>query len=73
VKPVNEPQSEAELEAIRRCLERGQLYGSERWVQRTADRLAKEHAAEARTAEQGEGGLKKGGKMSSESTRLSVI
>jgi putative transposase len=36
---VNQPQSEAELEAIRRCLRRGQPYGSEAWTERTAHRL----------------------------------
>src|SRR3954471_24817610 len=33
---VNRPQTEAELEALRRCVERGQPYGSEGWVERTA-------------------------------------
>ena len=35
---VNEPQTEAELEAIRRSVIRGQPYGSSQWVQRTAKR-----------------------------------
>lgn len=41
-KHVNEPQTKAELEAIRRSLIRGQPYGSSRWVQRTAKRLGLE-------------------------------
>lgn len=36
---VNRPQSEAELEALRRCMQRGQPFGSEVWVKRTAARL----------------------------------
>jgi len=36
---VNRPQTEAELEALRRCVERGQPYGSETWVARTAKKL----------------------------------
>jgi len=36
---VNQPQSKAELEAIRRCLRRGQPYGGEAWTQRTARKL----------------------------------
>jgi putative transposase len=36
---VNLPQTESEVEAIRRCIARGQPYGSERWAQETAKRL----------------------------------
>ncbi len=36
---VNQPQSEAELAALRRSLERGQPFGGERWVRSTAERL----------------------------------
>lgn len=36
---VNEPQTEAELEALRRCTKRGQPYGSEAWIERTARKL----------------------------------
>jgi putative transposase len=32
---VNAPQTEAELEALRRCIQRGRPYGSEAWVQAT--------------------------------------
>ncbi len=39
VRWTNEPQTEAELEALRRCVARGQPYGSERWVQRMIRRL----------------------------------
>ena len=34
-KLAGEPQTEAELEAIRRCVARGQPYGGEPWVRRT--------------------------------------
>ncbi len=36
---VNQAQSEAELEALRRSVERGQPYGTEVWSKRTAGRL----------------------------------
>ena len=36
---VNKPQTEAEVEAIRRSVTRGQPYGSEAWVQATAHDL----------------------------------
>jgi putative transposase len=39
---ASQPQTEAELEAIRRSVTRGQPYGSERWVKRTAKRLGLE-------------------------------
>ena len=39
---VNAAQTEAELEAIRRCVARGQPYGGEDWVRRTAERLGLE-------------------------------
>ena len=41
-KLVNSPQSEAELEAVRRSLQRGQPYGEEAWAKRTAQRLGLE-------------------------------
>ena len=40
---VNAPQSEAELDAIRRCASRGQPFGSERWNARVAGQLGLEH------------------------------
>lgn len=40
---VNEPQTEAELEAIRRCLTRGQPYGSDAWTTKVAHQLGLEH------------------------------
>jgi putative transposase len=46
-KLVNEPQTEAELEAIRRCLARGQPYGGEQWVRRTAEQLGLESTLRA--------------------------
>jgi putative transposase len=36
---VNAAQTEAELTALRRCVERGQPYGSETWVKRTSVRM----------------------------------
>jgi putative transposase len=36
---VNQPQSEAELAALRKCIERGMPYGSESWQHATAERL----------------------------------
>jgi putative transposase len=36
---VQEPQSAAELEALRRAVQRGQPFGSDRWVRRTVARL----------------------------------
>lgn len=41
-KLVNSPQTEAEVEAIRRCVVRGQPYGGHQWVQRTAKQLGLE-------------------------------
>ena len=39
---VNQPQTEAELEAIRRSVRRGQPYGGDTWVRGTATRLGLE-------------------------------
>jgi putative transposase len=36
---VNSPQTEAELEAIRRCLRRGSPYGNKMWAEQAAERL----------------------------------
>jgi putative transposase len=36
---VNHPQTEAEVAALQRCVQRGTPYGSERWVRRSALRL----------------------------------
>lgn len=36
---VNQPQSDAELVAIRRSVARGQPFGDDRWVEATAKRL----------------------------------
>ena len=35
---VNRPQSQTELEALRRCVQRGRPYGDQRWVKRAAKR-----------------------------------
>jgi putative transposase len=40
---VNKPQNEAELEAIRRCVSRGQPFGGGAWRRRVARRLRLEH------------------------------
>ena len=39
VKQVNLPQTEAELAAVRRCLQRGSPFGSDAWTTRTATAL----------------------------------
>ena len=39
IEEVNRPQSEAELAALRRSVQRGQPYGEESWVRRVAGRL----------------------------------
>ena len=39
---VNQPQTEGELEAIRRCLRRGRPYGAEAWTTRIAHKLGLE-------------------------------
>ena len=44
---VNEPQTEAEVDAIRRCVARGQPYGGEGWVGRTAEKLGLESTLRA--------------------------
>ena len=44
---VNEPQTEAEVDAIRRCVARGQPYGGEDWVRRTAEQLGLESTLRA--------------------------
>ncbi len=46
-KLVNDPPTEAELEAIRRCVARGQPYGGEEWVRRTAGELGLESTLRA--------------------------
>jgi REP-associated tyrosine transposase len=40
---VNAPQSEAELAAIRRCANRGQPYGDDRWLAKVTGQLGLEH------------------------------
>jgi putative transposase len=44
---VNRPQHEGEVEAIRRCLRRGQPYGSPTWVASTASQLGLESTLRA--------------------------
>jgi len=44
---VNQPQTEAEVDAIRRCVARGQPYGGEDWVRRTAKLLGLESTLRA--------------------------
>jgi putative transposase len=46
-KLVHEPQTEAEVDAIRRCVARGQPYGDEDWVRRTAEQLGLESTLRA--------------------------
>jgi len=45
---VNQPQSEAELTALRRSVARGQPFGDARWVQATAKRLGLQSTLRAR-------------------------
>jgi putative transposase len=45
---VNQPQTDAELEAIRRSVVRGQPYGSDAWVRATAQDLGLESTLRAR-------------------------
>jgi putative transposase len=45
---VNQPQTEAELEAVRRGLVRGQPYGSDEWVRETARQLGLESTLRSR-------------------------
>ena len=42
LKWVNRPLTDTELEALRRCVNRGTPYGSAAWVERTAKRLGLE-------------------------------
>ena len=44
---VNQPQHECESEAIRRCIRRGQPFGSQSWVERTASQLGLESTLRA--------------------------
>ena len=39
IEQVNLPQTEAELDAIRRCVRRGSPYGNASWTEQTAERL----------------------------------
>ncbi len=43
VQYVNQPQSEAELDSLRRSVQRGLPYGGDAWVRSTAKRLGLEH------------------------------
>jgi putative transposase len=45
---VNAPQTEAELVALRRSIDRGTPFGDERWIQRTAERLGLESSLRPR-------------------------
>ena len=45
---VNKPQNEAELASIRRSLQRGTPYGSERWVSQSAARLQLQYTTRPR-------------------------
>jgi len=45
---VNRPETETELATLRRCVNRGQPYGSEGWVQRIVKRLALESSMRPR-------------------------
>jgi REP-associated tyrosine transposase len=45
---VNKPQTEAEVEAIRRCVNRGTPYGNQGWVTQSAARLQIKHTLRSR-------------------------
>ncbi len=45
---VNQPQTDTELDALRRCTVRGQPYGSDRWVERITKELSLESTMHAR-------------------------
>lgn len=45
---VNEPQTQAEVDALRRCVRRGQPFGSETWVRSAAKRLGLESTLQPR-------------------------
>jgi putative transposase len=45
---VNQPQTEAELKALRQSVQRNQPFGSAHWTQRTAKRLGLEHTLRSR-------------------------
>jgi putative transposase len=44
---VSRPQTAAEVDAIRRCVARGQPYGREQWIRRTAEQLGLESTLRA--------------------------
>ncbi|MBI3412015.1 MAG: transposase [Planctomycetes bacterium] len=48
LREVQRPQTEAELEALRRCVERGQPFGSENWMKKTSARLGLESSFRSR-------------------------
>lgn len=48
VKRVNQPQSEAELSALRQCAVRGQPYGSDAWREKVAEQLNLTHTLRPR-------------------------
>jgi len=45
---VQRPETEAELEAVRRAVQRGQPFGSEAWQERTAKKLHLEYTLHKR-------------------------
>ena len=57
---VNRPQSEAELEAVRRSVQRGQPYGAEEWSHRVAKRLGLESTFRVRGRPRKQQSRKKG-------------
>ena len=47
-KYVNRPQTQGELEALRRSVQRGQPFGSEAWQKQVAERMGLEHTVRPR-------------------------
>lgn len=48
VKHVNRPQTQAEMDALRRCLARGAPYGDTAWEKKTAEELGLQSALRPR-------------------------
>jgi putative transposase len=48
VKYVNQPQTEAELLALRQCVTRGRPFGNEAWCKRVTKKMGLEHTYRSR-------------------------
>ena len=61
---VNRPQSEGEVEAIRRSLKRGQPFGGEKWTEKVTKQLGLEHTFRPRGRPKKEAGESNDGQKS---------